>query len=83
MLDPRNAPRIVRCTHCRAAAVDADRELCARHLVRWHVDSDDKGAAYDAAAEFGVSPLTVRRYIRDEAERQIRAEDRARVTPAA
>lgn len=76
LVDPTRYVAAPRCCHCRAVAVDAERELCPSHLVRWHVDSGDVAGAYAAAAEHGVSATTVRRLIKLEADRQHRDDQR-------
>jgi hypothetical protein len=72
------APR--RCDCGRVADHDARARVCSRCAIRAAVDNGDHDEAYTLACEHGVAAVTVREYIRDEAERQLR--EAARPAPA-
>lgn len=75
IVDPDRETVPARCEHdrCGARAADARLGLCGLHVVQYHVDNGDSPAAYAAAEEHGYSERTVRRMLRDEADRLARA----------
>jgi hypothetical protein len=62
-----------RCDCGRVANHDSRARVCAHCAIRAAVDNGDHAEAYTLAAEHGITAVTVREYIRDEAERALRA----------